>query len=66
MISGESGASTTGFVIDLMRRPDLAAMRSELEIGPDSSVLCISTEGDTDRENYRAVVWNGRCPYPEK
>ena len=66
IISGESGASTTGFVVELMRSPELADVRAELEIGRDSSVLCISTEGDTDRENYRAVVWNGRCPYPEK
>ncbi len=66
IVSGESGASSAGFVIELMRSPELAALREELRIGKDSSVLCISTEGDTDRENYRAVVWEGRCPYPDK
>ena len=24
-----------------------------------SCILCISTEGDTDKDGYRNVVWNG-------
>jgi len=24
--------------------------------------LCFSTEGDTDKENYRRIVWNGAWP----
>ena len=31
----------------------------ELKIDENSKILCISTEGDTDVEGYRNVVWNG-------
>ena len=27
-----------------------------------SSVLCFSTEGDTDPEQYRRIVWEGEYP----
>ena len=60
IVSGESGAVTTGLVAEVMRRESLAALREQLGLGRDSVVLCISTEGDTDRANYRDVVWNGK------
>ena len=59
VISGESGASTSGFVYELMTNPELGRIREELEIGSESRVLCFSTEGATDKENYRRVVWEG-------
>ena len=31
----------------------------QLGITKDSRILCFSTEGDTDRENYRRIVWDG-------
>ena len=37
-------------------------MRKELEIDENSRVLCFSTEGDTDVENYRKIVWEGLYP----
>ena len=42
-----------------MRWPELAGQREQLGLGADSRVLCFSTEGATDRENYRRVVWDG-------
>ena len=60
VISGESGASTSGFVYELMTNNTLGRIREELNIGRDSRVLCFSTEGATDRENYRHVVWEGK------
>ena len=60
VISGESGASTSGFVYELMTNDSLGQVREELNIGKDSRVLCFSTEGATDRENYRRVVWEGK------
>ena len=60
VISGESGASTSGFVYELMTNNTLGRIREELNIGKDSRVLCFSTEGATDRENYRRVVWEGK------
>lgn len=62
IISGESGASTSGFTAALMTDPALDEMRRKLGMDKDSVVLCISTEGATDRENYRRVVWDGAWP----
>ena len=62
VISGESGASTTGFVCELMQNESLGEMRKSIGLDENSVVLCISTEGDTDRENYRRIVWDGMYP----
>lgn len=62
IISGESGASTTGFVAELMMNESLGHMRKELGLDSESKVLCISTEGDTDKENYRRILWDGKYP----
>ena len=43
-----------------MTREDCVSFRQKLGLGKDSSVLCFSTEGDTDRTNYRRVVWEGQ------
>lgn len=59
IISGESGAVTMGLVYRLMVDPELTGMKHALGLTAQSIVLCISTEGDTDQENYRKVVWDG-------
>lgn len=63
VISGESGAATLGFLYALMRRGELAPLRDILKIGADSRILLFSTEGATDPENYRRVVWEGGGGY---
>ena len=62
IISGESGASTSGFVCELLQNQSLDYLREMLEVGSDSRLLCFSTEGDTDRRNYRSIVWDGLHP----
>ena len=62
IISGESGAATTGFLAELMMNASLDELRAKIGIGEASKVLCISTEGDTDQENYRKIVWDGCYP----
>lgn len=62
IISGESGAVTAGFAAEMMLNEHLSRLRREIGLGGDSRVLCISTEGDTDRENYRKIVWDGDFP----
>lgn len=62
VISGESGAVTTGFVTELMTNKGLEDLRKTMGINEDSKVLCFSTEGDTDKKNYRDIVWNGTYP----
>ncbi|MGL5764921.1 MAG: diaminopropionate ammonia-lyase [Sarcina sp.] len=59
VISGESGAVTTGVVFEIMTNPVLADLRKELKLDENSEVLVFSTEGDTDPEKYKEIVWNG-------
>ena len=54
IVSGESGASTVGAVVQMLRSSPEA--KKALEIGPDSVILCISTEGATDRDNYQRII----------
>lgn len=56
VISGESGAATMGLVAEVMQRPELAWLREQLKLNENSVVLCFSTEGATDRENYHKIV----------
>ena len=62
IISGESGAATTGIVQWLMQHPAARAQRDALGLDKDSTVLIISTEGNTAPEVYRNVVWFGHHP----
>ncbi|EBU1141095.1 diaminopropionate ammonia-lyase [Salmonella enterica] len=62
IISGESGAVTTGLLAMLMTSSELTETRKQLGLDEHSRVLVISTEGDTDPEGYRNIVWNGEHP----
>lgn len=59
IISGESGAATVGLVAEVMTNPALEDICEQLKLNKDSKILCFSTEGDTDCENYRKIVWDG-------
>jgi diaminopropionate ammonia-lyase len=56
VISGESGAVTAAVVQGIMTEERLQEFREQLGLDETSCVLMISTEGDTDRENYRKVL----------
>jgi len=60
IISGESGAVTLGVLSHLRTMPQYAGICDELGLNERSRVLLISTEGDTDPQHYRQVVWEGR------
>jgi diaminopropionate ammonia-lyase len=60
--SGESGAVTAGLMTFIMRDGKMKALRDALGLDASSSVLLFSTEGDTDPERYRSVVWDGEFP----
>ena len=62
VISGESGAATMGLVSEVLQNPALADLKDKLGLDRHSRILCFSTEGDTDRENYRRIVWDGMYP----
>ncbi|MFV0497651.1 MAG: diaminopropionate ammonia-lyase [Candidatus Fimivivens sp.] len=62
VVSGESGAVTLGCVAEIMTNPSYSEIKKALALDETSRVLCFSTEGDTDKENYRAIVWDGKEP----
>ena len=62
VISGESGASAFGCMAAILTEPELEGLKVELGLNEHSRVLFFSTEGDTDRENYRKIVWEGKFP----
>lgn len=62
VVSGESGAVTTGIVSLLMTHPALDGARQALGLDASSQVLVFSTEGDTDSQKYRSIVWDGEYP----
>lgn len=62
VISGESGAVTTGFLTIIMNDERLKDLREALKLNKDSKILVFNTEGDTDPEHYRQVVWDGKHP----
>ena len=59
VISGESGAVGMGVVSAIMTDPAYAPLKAKLKLNAQSRVLLFSTEGDTDPENYRRIVWDG-------
>lgn len=57
VISGESGAVGMGLVATLMQDEAYHDLKDFLGLNEDSEVLMFSTEGDTDPENYKHIVW---------
>ena len=62
VISGESGAVNMGAIAAIMEFPEYQELRQALGLGRDSIVLTFSTEGNTDPNYFRRVVWDGRFP----
>lgn len=62
VISGESGAVGVGILTMILQEESLKDLVEELKLGKDSRILIISTEGDTDPEHYRKIVWDGLYP----
>lgn len=61
VISGESGAPGMGLLASLLEGHNYAELREALGLTKKSHVLIFSTEGDTDPESYRRIVWDGAC-----
>lgn len=62
IVSGESGAVGMGLVSLLADNRTLHDMKETLNLNQDSKILIISTEGDTDPDHFRKVVWDGAYP----
>ena len=59
VVSGESGAVSMGLISSIMQMDELKDLREALKLDKNSKILMFSTEGDTDPESYRNIVWNG-------
>ena len=59
IVSGESGAVTLGLVYYLLSDEKNIDLKNNLKIDNNSKILLFSTEGDTDPDHYRKVVWQG-------
>lgn len=60
VISGESGAAPFGVLACIMLLDEYQDLRNHLQLNKDSKVLLFSTEGDTDPERYKNIVWEGK------
>ncbi|WP_458406993.1 diaminopropionate ammonia-lyase [Anaerotignum sp.] len=60
VVAGESGAAAFGAMVNILLDEELAEYKKLLKLDENSCILCISTEGDTDKENYQNVVWRGK------
>jgi diaminopropionate ammonia-lyase len=56
IVSGESGSSGLAALLALTGSEKLAAVRPRLPLNPESRVLLINTEGDTDPVNFQRIV----------
>lgn len=59
IISGESGAVTMGLLSVVTSNEKYKDLKKTLKLNRGSKVLLFSTEGDTDPEVYRRIVWDG-------
>ncbi len=66
IISGESGAVTLGALMFATEAAALADLKKKMKLDASSQVLLINTEGNTDPEDFRRVVWEGGDPVPEE
>ena len=60
IISGESGAVGLGLLVELLTNDSYRDIRKKMCLHKESRVLIFSTEGDTDPNHYRKIVWEGK------
>lgn len=66
IVAGESGAAGFGLAYEVIVNKDLEQLKEQLKIDENSVLLFFNTEGDTDRENYKRIVWDGLYSRPIK
>jgi len=60
VISGESGAVPTGLLASIMQMDEYKELKEYLQLDENSRVLVFSTEGDTDPDRFKEIVWDGK------
>ncbi|MCY0886212.1 MAG: diaminopropionate ammonia-lyase [Firmicutes bacterium] len=62
--AGESGSMPLGLLVTLCDQPAYTGLAHALGLGPEARVLLFNTEGITDPDLHRAIVWDGAFPLP--
>jgi diaminopropionate ammonia-lyase len=62
VVAGESGSVGIGLLYLLAKQVDCVELKQKMGLDEQSSVLFVSTEGDTDPVNYRQILWDGKYP----
>ena len=62
--AGESGPVGIGLLDLIANHAALDRLKQELDIGTESRLLFLNTEGVTDPVNIQAIVWHGKYPQP--
>lgn len=60
VISGESGAAPFGALAAVMTMDEYKELKKDIGLDENSRVLLFSTEGDTDPQRYKNIVWEGK------
>ena len=64
IVSGESGAVTLGALMFAADYAEFHELKEHIGLGPDSQILLINSEGNTDPDYFRRVVWEGANSVP--
>lgn len=56
IVAGESGAAGFALLWQVCKNPDYQDVKQKFQLGTESRVLCINSEGDTDPESYLREV----------
>lgn len=59
--SGESGAAAFGALATVMEKDEYKELREKLRLNKDSKVLLFSTEGDTDPDRWKNIIWEAKA-----
>lgn len=60
VISGESGAAPFGALAAMTTMEEYKTLKEAVGLNENSRVLLFSTEGDTDPDRYKNIVWEGK------
>jgi diaminopropionate ammonia-lyase len=64
IVSGESGAVSMGALMFILELAELAELKEKLGLDENSQILLINSEGNTDPNHFRRVVWDGADQVP--
>ena len=59
--SGESGAAPFGALASIMKQDEYKELRDVLKLNNKSKVLLFSTEGDTDPQRWKNIIWEAKA-----